>query len=484
MKNYQCSHCGKAFQAQSEQSDKTAACPHCGQLLVIPSTELSAGTVLGGFRIIGKIGEGGMGNVYVAEQTSMGRRVALKVLAKEFSSDQDIIQQFRKEVQLSGKLNHPYIVRAIDAGEEGDFYYMAVTFIDGEDYEKILSREKSIPEAKALAVAIKTAETLAYAWEKHNLLHRDVKPGNIMENRKGEVFLMDLGIAQSFDLRKKDSPEEHVLGSPFYMSPEQAQAAHLDWRTDLYSLGATLYHMASGFPPFDADKVETIVEMHVHSPLPDPNSRTPSPGLSPATVALLNRMLAKKPDERFASWREFISEAQKALDALSRPKPKKFAPRRRMTVAGGGRTAFSIAHLIALLAILCAFGFIGYKFHQMNKDSKALKSLRRAENFLAKFRNDYEGALPLFEEAAAVSAGTPQQETALKRFNEVKSLAEGREERIKYFDRKFNEAEIKMKEKAYEQALEILESIKDIDDDPRRRNAEDIIAQLRKILKK
>ncbi|HPN84198.1 MAG TPA: protein kinase, partial [Victivallales bacterium] len=180
MKTYQCSNCNEMFEAESDFSDKTSSCPNCGQLLVIPSSVLPPGSFLGGFQIIRKIGEGGMGNIYLAKQISMDRRVALKVLAKEYSSDRSIIGQFKKEVQLSGKLNHPNIVRAIDAGEEGEFFYMATTFVEGEDYEKILYRDGRIPEKKALDVGIKIAGILSYAWDKHGLLHRDVKPGNIM----------------------------------------------------------------------------------------------------------------------------------------------------------------------------------------------------------------------------------------------------------------------------------------------------------------
>ncbi|HRU00771.1 MAG TPA: serine/threonine-protein kinase [Victivallales bacterium] len=486
MKNYQCTHCRNFFQAESGDHDKTLPCPHCGELLVIPSTVLPPGTTLGGFKIVSIIGEGGMGNIYLAEQISMGRKVALKVLSKEYSSDKDIINQFRKEVQLSGRLNHPYIVRAIDAGEEADYYYMAITYVEGEDYEKILSREKKIPEQEALNIIIKIADILSYAWEKHNLIHRDVKPGNIMRNKKGEIFLMDLGIAQSFDLRKKQSQDEHILGSPFYMSPEQAQGFHLDWRTDLYSLGATLYHMATGFPPYDAEKVETIVEMHISAPFPDPNKLNPPANLSTSTIKLLKKMLEKKPEDRFESWQDFISSAKKVAAELSGAPAKRSLKKiqgKPISQSLPQSTPLSLIHIIVFLISLVAFSFVAYKFFQMNKNSRALKALRKAENYLAKSSNDYEGALPLFEEAAALSRNTPHFDTALRRFKEVKSAVESKEERIKYFDKKFFEAQQKIAEKSYQQAIEILEGIKDIDDPARSKNANDIISQLKKRIK-
>jgi len=487
MKNYQCTHCNNYFQAESGDQDKTLACPHCGEFLVIPSTVLAAGTILGGFKIISIIGEGGMGNVYLAEQISIGRKVALKVLSKEYSSDKDIINQFRKEVQLSGRLNHPYIVRAIDAGEEDNYYYMAITYIDGEDYEKILNREKKIPEKEALNVIIKTADILSYAWERHNLIHRDVKPGNIMRNKNGEIFLMDLGIAQSFDLRKKQSQDEHILGSPFYMSPEQAQGLHLDWRTDLYSLGATLYHMAAGFPPYDAEKVETIVEMHNSAPFPDPNKHDPPANLSPSTVKLLQKMLEKKSENRFESWQDFISTAKKIAIELNKTPTKSTIKKIQQTptpkTLSKKSTPLSIIHIVIFFMCLVAFSFVAYKFFEMNKNSRALKALRKAENYLAKSSNDYEGALPLFEEAAALSRNTPHYDTASRRFKEVKSAVEAKEERIMYFDKKFLEAQQKIAEKSYQQAIEILEGIKDIDDPARNKNANDVILQLKKITK-
>ncbi|HRR28803.1 MAG TPA: protein kinase, partial [Victivallales bacterium] len=321
---------------------------------------------------------------------------------------------------------------------------------------------------------------------KHNLIHRDVKPGNIMRNKKGEIFLMDLGIAQSFDLRKKQSQDEHILGSPFYMSPEQAQGFHLDWRTDLYSLGATLYHMATGFPPYDAEKVETIVEMHISAPFPDPNKLNPPANLSTSTIKLLKKMLEKKPEDRFESWQDFISSAKKVAAELSGAPAKRSLKKiqgKPISQSLPQSTPLSLIHIIVFLISLVAFSFVAYKFFQMNKNSRALKALRKAENYLAKSSNDYEGALPLFEEAAALSRNTPHFDTALRRFKEVKSAVESKEERIKYFDKKFFEAQQKIAEKSYQQAIEILEGIKDIDDPARSKNANDIISQLKKRIK-
>ncbi|HRR07041.1 MAG TPA: hypothetical protein P5105_07135, partial [Victivallales bacterium] len=201
---------------------------------------------------------------------------------------------------------------------------------------------------------------------------------------------------------------------------------------------------------------------------------------------LLKKMLEKKPEDRFESWQDFISSAKKVAAELSGAPAKRSLKKiqgKPISQSLPQSTPLSLIHIIVFLISLVAFSFVAYKFFQMNKNSRALKALRKAENYLAKSSNDYEGALPLFEEAAALSRNTPHFDTALRRFKEVKSAVESKEERIKYFDKKFFEAQQKIAEKSYQQAIEILEGIKDIDDPARSKNANDIISQLKKRIK-
>ena len=281
-------------------------CPHCNGAVLLQSEDFQPGEVLGGFEIINILGKGGMGYVYLARQSSMRRLVALKVIMKTLigKTDGNIIDMFNREIQLSGTLNHPNIIKAIDAGENERCYFMAITYVDGEDFEKVLDRGATVPEKEAFAVALKMADALNYAWEKHGLIHRDIKPGNIIKDKKGEVFLMDMGIAQHMSIGGLKS-EKEVLGSPFYMSPEQGQGFPLDWHTDMYSLGSTLYHMIVGVSPYDAKEVPRIIEKHIVDPFPEPSDRNPNISVSKTAVEILRKMMAKKTEDRYSSWKEF-----------------------------------------------------------------------------------------------------------------------------------------------------------------------------------
>jgi len=281
-------------------------CPHCNGAVLLQSEYFQPGEVLGGFEIVNLIGKGGMGYVYLAKQSSMQRLVALKVIMKTLigKTDSNIIDMFNKEIQLSGTLNHPNIIKAIDAGENERCYFMAITYVEGEDFEKVLDRGVTVPEKEVFAVALKMADALNYAWEKHGLIHKDIKPGNIIKDKKGEVFLMDMGIAQHMALGGLKN-ENEVLGSPFYMSPEQGQGFPLDWHTDMYSLGATIYHMIVGVAPYDAKEVTIIIEKHIVDPFPEPTDRNPNISVSKTAVEILRKMMAKKPEDRYSSWKEF-----------------------------------------------------------------------------------------------------------------------------------------------------------------------------------
>ncbi len=281
-------------------------CPHCNGAVLLQSEDFQPGEVLGGFEIVDLLGKGGMGYVYLAKQSSMQRLVALKVIMKTLAGETDsgIIDMFNREIQLSGALNHPNIIKAIDAGENERCYFMAITYVDGEDFEKLLDRGATVSEKEAFAVALKMADALNYAWEKHGLIHRDIKPGNIIRDKKGEVFLMDMGIAQykAFDGALS---EKEVLGSPFYMSPEQGQGLPLGWSTDMYSLGATVYHMIVGAAPYDAKEITRIIEKHITDPFPEPSDRNPNISVSKTAVSILRKMMGKTPEDRYGSWKEF-----------------------------------------------------------------------------------------------------------------------------------------------------------------------------------
>jgi len=251
---------------------------------------------IGGYEILAKLGEGGMGAVYKARQLSMQRFVALKILRPVFARDAEFLQRFVREARASAKLNHPNIMQGIDVGQDGDHHYFAMEYVEGLPVGKILSREGPMPEKRALDMVAQIAKGLEHAW-KHNIIHRDIKPENIMITAKGEAKLCDLGLARGTGQDAAITQTGSIVGTPHYISPEQARGeTRIDTRSDIYSLGVTLYNMLTGEAPFDGDTSAVVMAKHINEPVPDP--RRLRAELSPAVAALVATMMAKSPPDR------------------------------------------------------------------------------------------------------------------------------------------------------------------------------------------
>jgi serine/threonine-protein kinase len=262
---------------------------------------------LGGFRIEQEIGAGGMGKVFLATQLSLDRPVALKILPSDLAGNAEQVQRFFNEVHLLARLEHPNIVTAHEAGEDGGVLFMAMAYVKGESLESRLSREGTVPEREALRIAGKVSRALAYAWNEHRLLHRDIKPSNILMDARGEPKLADLGLSVTVGRAPRRGQDDTIAGTPNYMSPEQVRGEReVDFRTDMYSLGATLYHMLTGQLPFAAETIEETLQRQVTEQLPDP--RVYAPGTSDPCVALLEMLMAKDPHARPPSWEALIAD--------------------------------------------------------------------------------------------------------------------------------------------------------------------------------
>jgi serine/threonine-protein kinase len=471
------------------------SCPHCKGAVVMPNKDFHPGEIIGGFEIINILGKGGMGYVYLAKQSSMQRLVALKVVMKAVvgTTDSSIIDMFNKEIQLSGKLNHSNIIKAIDAGETESCYFMAITYVDGEDFEKVLDRGEIISEKEAFEVALKMADALNYAWEKHGLIHKDVKPGNIMKDKKGEVFLMDMGIAQHMVLGGPQI-EKEVLGSPFYMSPEQGQGFPLDWRTDMYSLGATLYHMIVGVPAYDAKEVTRIIEKHITEPFPAPIDRNPNIKTGKSTVAILSKMMAKKPEDRYRSWEEFDQAAKKAFLTMGKSPGKKVAGNAKSAVKtpiqikpykGMKKTAetrsiagtvVAIVNSIILIAIASLAAYFIYDYR---KNSSAAQTLKTAEQYYLTKPIDFEESLRLFSIAKETSNGTKYYSYACRQYDDITVKANDFKIRANNFDDTFKKARILFLSKKFQESIELMIPVKEIEDPVRKEDAERFIVQVR-----
>src|SRR3989339_162466 len=232
----------------------------------------SAAHQIPGYKILGKLGAGAMAIVYKGIQLSLNRPVAIKVLPKRFSENPEYVQRFYKEGQLAAKLNHNNIVQAYDVGEASGYHYFVMEYVEGKTLYDDLSKGKIFSEAEALDIILQVAHALAHAHAK-GLIHRDVKPKNIMITTSGVVKLADMGLARgTSDVEAAKMEAGKAYGTPYYIAPEQIRGEiDIDGRADIYGLGATLYHLVTGRGPFMADDPTGGMKKHLREPLIPPD---------------------------------------------------------------------------------------------------------------------------------------------------------------------------------------------------------------------
>lgn len=310
---FDCSKCHSNLEIDATAAGSEVQCPACQTTLTVPKKGPGPGTTVGGFRIEKLLSKGGMGEVYLAQQLSMDRKVALKILPAQLSLHPEESGRFLQEVKLLAKLDHPHIVTAHEAGEDGGVLYLAMAYVKGESLEKRLKRDGAMTEDEALVVTLKLAGALEYAWKRHRLLHRDIKPANVLlDEESREPKLVDLGISKSLAEGEALTLSGTVMGTPNYMAPEQAAGdADLDLRADMYSLGVTLYHMLSGKMPFGGRTMVEVLHRQATESLADP--RACNDTVSEPCVALLEVMLAKAREARHESWEALIEDLKRVM---------------------------------------------------------------------------------------------------------------------------------------------------------------------------
>ena len=261
------------------------------------------GRTLGDFQVLRKIGQGGMGQVYLARQLSLKRPVALKLLKADLAASPTALKRFEAEAHAVAKLNHPNIVQVYEFGEHDGLRYMALEFVEGRNLREYLARKGPPDLPVALSIVRQVTTALQKAHEQ-GLVHRDIKPENILVTRKVEVKVTDFGLSRFF------APGEALnltqsgvtLGTPLYLSPEQAQGKAVDHRSDLYSFGVTVYHLLAGEPPFKGSTAVEVALKHVTDrPPPLADLR---PDLPPDLCGMVHRLMAKDPADRYQSVRE------------------------------------------------------------------------------------------------------------------------------------------------------------------------------------
>ncbi|MFO0817641.1 MAG: protein kinase [Pirellulales bacterium] len=266
-----------------------------------------AGKELGDYHIGHRLGRGGMAEVYLAEQKSLGRRVALKVLLGRLAEDQAYIRRFQNEARAAAALVHANIVQIYEVGVRDGIHFIAQEYVKGQNLRQLIQRQGPLTPTQAVSVLRQVAAALQKAAQA-GIVHRDIKPENILIARSGEVKVADFGLARvnATQATLHLTQEGITLGTPLYMSPEQVEGRVVDPRSDLYSLGATAYHMLAGRPPFQGDSALAIAVQHLRNEPPRLDSLRSD--IPPALSRAVHRLLAKKPEERFAQPADLIRE--------------------------------------------------------------------------------------------------------------------------------------------------------------------------------
>ncbi|MCA9122112.1 MAG: Hsp70 family protein [Planctomycetaceae bacterium] len=281
----------------------------------------SAGLVLGKYVIQDKIGEGGMGEVFVAEHRRMKRPVVVKVLPETAMSSAGSVERFQREVEAAAQLSHPNIVTAFDADEENGVHFLVMEHVEGESLGELATRQGPLAMDLALSCALQAAIGLEYAHAT-GIIHRDIKPNNLLIDKTGAVKILDMGLARFEDERSTLpmgddglTKQNHIIGTVEYMSPEQVDdSANVDRRSDIYSLGCTLYRLLTGTPPFQG---ETLVKtLLAHRTDPIPSIRAARPDAPEWLEEVFRRMLAKRPEDRYQSMSELISDLETHLESM------------------------------------------------------------------------------------------------------------------------------------------------------------------------
>lgn len=266
------------------------------------------GTILGNrYEIIGKIGSGGMSDVYKARDAKLNRFVAIKILKEEFSVDQGFVSKFRMEAQSAACLSHPNIVNIFDVGEENGIYYIVMELIEGITLKKYIERRKKLGIRESIEVSMQVSRGLQAAHAEH-IIHRDIKPQNIMISKDGKIKVTDFGIARAVSSQTISS---NTMGSVHYISPEQAKGGYCDERSDIYSLGITMYEMLTGRVPFEGDSTVAVALQHIQSEMVPPRQYEPLIPVSLEKIIL--KCTQKKPENRYGSAQELLVDLKRVL---------------------------------------------------------------------------------------------------------------------------------------------------------------------------
>jgi hypothetical protein len=309
-----CPNCASLLDITEQEPFSQVHCPVCGTLMRVR-------TQFNNFTLEHQLGEGGMGAVYRALDVNLNRHVALKIVRREFSSDPAYIAKFEYEARITASINHPHVVKVFSFGSDHGLYYIAMELVDKGSLDDLLNLQGRVAEVQTLNVGIQIAQGLQAAFQR-GLIHRDVKPGNILFADAKTAKIVDFGLALLME--KEAESRGEVWGTPYYVAPEKLNSEPEDLRSDIYSLGATMFHALAGRPPFEAESASLVALKHVKNQAV--SLQAFAPDISSATAFVINRTLNKDPEKRYQTYDDLIEHLtyarNKLADQVSKPRQK------------------------------------------------------------------------------------------------------------------------------------------------------------------
>ena len=303
-----CGRCQNTIDITGLEPGDGITCPYCSHEFVITRQ-------FGNFLLERQLGAGGMGTVYLGRDVTLNRVVAVKVLKPELVSDQKFMATFLREAEITASLNHPNVVQVYAFGEHEKVYYMVVEYISGGSLDDRIAQLGRITELEGIEIGIAVARGLEAALERGGLIHRDIKPGNILFNANNTPKVVDFGLSLSFDTT--DHFDGEIWGTPYYVAPEKLEREKEDFRSDLYSLGATLFHAISGRPPYEGEDPNDVAMKHLSGNVISLKAFVPD--ISDQTAYAVAKAMARYPEDRYESYAAFIEQLEDAKRRITDP---------------------------------------------------------------------------------------------------------------------------------------------------------------------
>ncbi len=313
-----CAACGNELDVTGREAFSTLPCPHCGAQLTVPMP-------FAHFLLLSVIGTGGIGAVYRAMDLTLHRYVAIKLLKKELAEDRNFIADFSREARAAAALNHQNIAQVYSFGVHDNQYYLVMELVEHGSLDSLIDERKRLTEYESLEYGIQITSALGAAHAR-GMVHRDIKPGNMLISNDGTAKLVDFGLAKFKDWEHGSDKAGSILATPYYLAPEKLQGRTEDFRSDMYSLGGTIFHCIAGRPPFDAPTADEVIEKNLSTE--PPSIKTFAPHVSDATTQIVARLLKKNPAERYQSYDELIRDLKAAKARATHGAPASQAPQK------------------------------------------------------------------------------------------------------------------------------------------------------------